>query len=208
MHIVMMGVQGSGKGTQSKQLSQYLNHPHISVGDLFRDHISRKTELGKKAKEFIDKGELVPDAIVINMVKKRLEKPDAKNGFILDGFPRNGVQLASLEYLKPVDRAILLQLDNKTAIFRLTQRIECPRCKIIYGTNRTPKIPDICDECGKPLVRRSDDQDQDAIKKRIALYYKEIEVLVKYYEWKGVLKRIDSARSVDEVFKELKNSLK
>ncbi|HQH13133.1 MAG TPA: nucleoside monophosphate kinase, partial [Candidatus Sumerlaeota bacterium] len=119
MNIVMIGVQGAGKGTQSKMLSEKLGIPHISTGDIFRDNIKNQTPLGKEARKYIDHGALVPDAVVINMALSRINQPDAQKGYILDGFPRNGVQLAALEFVKPVDRAILLELDDATAIQRL-----------------------------------------------------------------------------------------
>jgi len=152
----------------------------------------------------MDKGELVPDSIVINMIKDRLEHPDVKAGCILDGFPRNGIQLAALEYLRPVEHAVLLELDKETAIERLTNRIECPKCGIIYGMNMPPKNPGVCDKCGGPLTQRSDDLNVEAVEKRIALYHKEIEVLVRYYDWKGVLRHVNAGLPQKEVFERIK----
>lgn len=200
MKIVMMGVQGSGKGTQSKLLAEKLSLPHISTGDLFRANISQGTELGKKAQQYTDNGKLVPDAVVIDMVADRLKQPDAADGFILDGFPRSAVQLAALEYISPIERTILLDLDDETAIARLGGRSECPKCGILYGTNRTPATAGACDQCGGPLKERSDDKDAEAIKLRLAAYHSEIKTLVDYYQWKGVLRRVDAAGTVDEVF--------
>ncbi|GAG29156.1 unnamed protein product, partial [marine sediment metagenome] len=151
MNIVMMGVQGSGKGTQSKLLAEKLSLPHISTGDLFRANISQSTEFGRKAKKYTDSGQLVPDTVVIDMVADRLGRDDAASGFILDGFPRSAVQLAALEYLAPVERAVMLELDDATAIARLGGRSECAACGILYGANRQPKKPGACDHCGQPL---------------------------------------------------------
>ena len=139
MRIVMMGVQGSGKGTQSKLLAKELNCPHISTGDLFRANIVQGTDLGKKARQYTDRGELVPDEIVIDIVADRIRQDDANDGYILDGFPRSAVQLAALEYISPIDRAIMLELDDQTAIERLGGRSECTKCGILYGANRKPK---------------------------------------------------------------------
>lgn len=200
MNIVMMGVQGSGKGTQSKMLAEKLGIPHISTGDIFRDNIKNKTELGRQAQVYTDQGALVPDSIVINMAQDRLRQSDVDKGYILDGFPRNGVQLAALEYIKPVESAILLELDDATAIKRLTARILCGKCGVIYGANRAPKTVGVCDECGGALVERNDDKDAAAIQKRLDLYHQEIDILVRYYEWKGVLRRIPASGNVDEVF--------
>ncbi|MFB3891264.1 MAG: adenylate kinase family protein [Phycisphaerae bacterium] len=209
MNIVMMGVQGSGKGTQSKMIAEHLKLPHISTGDLFRANLSQGTDLGRKAKAFMDRGELVPDTIVIDMVQDRLTHADAKSGYILDGFPRNGVQLAALEFIRPVEHAVLLDLDDATAIKRLTGRSECPKCAIIYGAaNRPPKIKGKCDKCGGPLKERGDDKDVQAVKTRLAVYHQEIGVMVSYYEWKKVLRRIDAAGTVDEIFGKIVASLK
>ena len=199
MKIVMMGVQGSGKGTQSKLLAEKLRLPHVSTGDLFRANITQGTELGKKARQFTDTGQLVPDAIVIDMVAERLKADDAKGGFILDGFPRSPVQLAALEYINPIERVVLLELDDATAVARLGGRSECTDCRILYGANRPPKTPGKCDECGKELKERSDDKDTAAIKARLAAYHAEIKTMVDYYEWKGVLRRIDASGTVEQV---------
>ncbi len=199
MRIVMMGVQGSGKGTQSKLLAEKLNLPHISTGDLFRANISQGTELGAKAKEYSEKGQLVPDSLVIDMVAERLKQDDAANGFLLDGFPRSAVQLAAIEYLADIEKAVLLELDDDTAVQRLGGRSECSKCGILYGANRPPKDAGKCDECGDSLKERTDDKDTEAIKQRIAAYHSEINNLVQYFEWKGVLRRVDAATTVDEV---------
>jgi len=199
MRIVMMGVQGSGKGTQSKLLAEKLSLPHISTGDLFRANISRDTELGRKAKSYTDAGQLVPDAVVIDMVAARLKQDDAKAGYILDGFPRSAVQLAALEYLAPVERAVLLELDDATAISRLGGRSECTACGILYGANRPPARAGVCDKCGKALKERADDKDAEAIKRRLAAYHAEIATMVSYYDWKAVLRRVDASPSVQEV---------
>jgi len=208
MKIVMMGVQGSGKGTQSKMLAEKLKLPHISTGDLFRANISQGTDLGRKAQEYTNSGRLVPDALVIDMVKDRVARDDCKDGFLLDGFPRSAVQLAAVEYLFPIDRAMLLELDDATAIERLGGRSECPKCGILYGANRKPKASGKCDECGGPLKERSDDKDIDAIKQRLAAYHAEIETLVKYYEWKGALRRVNADATVEQVLEGVLTAIK
>ncbi len=200
MNIVMMGVQGSGKGTQSKMLSDCLNLPHISVGDLFRHHIAQGTERGLKAKEHIDQGNLVPDRIVIDMVRDRLDVSDARSGFLLDGFPRNGIQLAALEFLRPVEHAVLLELDEDTAIARLAGRSECRKCGILYGANRKPRQKGACRQCGGPLIVRDDDKDADAVRRRLEVYQHEIGAMVAYYDWKGVLRHVDAGGDPQSVF--------
>jgi len=201
MNIVIMGVQGSGKGTQSKLLSERLAIPHISTGDLFRENIKNQTALGKEAQVYTDRGTLVPDAIVINMVRDRLKSPDTSNGYILDGFPRNGVQMSALEFMRPVEHALLLELDDSTAIGRLSVRTICLRCGIIYGSNRPPKVPGICDVCGASLVERNDDKDRFAIVKRLYLYHQEIDIMLRYYEWKGVLRHIPADGTPETIFR-------
>jgi adenylate kinase len=203
MNIVMMGVQGSGKGTQSKMLSERLNLPHVSTGDLFRANIGANTELGQKAKKYADAGELVPDAIVIDMVKDRIAQDDASDGVLLDGFPRSAVQLAACELICPIDHAVLLELDDATAIERLTRRSECPKCGILYGANRKPSETGKCDECGGELKERSDDRDVDAVKTRLDAYHREIGTMIEYYEWKGVLRRVDADQSVQQVLEDV-----
>ena len=207
MVIVMMGMQGSGKGTQSKMLAARLGLPHISTGDIFRANIGQGTELGRKAKAYTDKGELVPDAITIDMVRARLAQDDAQQGCILDGFPRNAVQLAALEFFRPADHCVLLELDEATAIARLGQRSECPKCGILYGANRKPKEKGVCDACGGPLRIRSDDTDAEAIRTRIANYKAEIDDMVRYYDWKGCLHRIDGTQTVEAVLADVLGAL-
>lgn len=207
MKIVMMGIQGSGKGTQSKLLSRHLGIPHISVGELFREHIAKGTELGKKAEQYINIGELVPDEIVIDVVMTALNSPETSKGFILDGFPRNKVQLTAMEESKPADYVILLELDEQTAIHRLAHRLECPRCHTIYGKNNPPKQEGICDVCGATLVQRNDDQKVEAIKRRMNLFYQESKDIIQYYEKKGVLKRIDASLDETKVFQQILRAL-
>ena len=147
----------------------------------------------------MDRGELVPDAVVSDMVRQRLDEPDAAAGFILDGFPRSSFQLAALEGLRPPGHVVLLELDDDTAVQRLGGRSECRKCGILYGANRPPKTAGLCDECGGPLTVRGDDQDVEAIRTRIAAYHQEVDALVAYYEWKRVLRRVDAGGTVEEV---------
>ena len=207
MVIVMMGMQGSGKGTQSKMLAERLGLPHISTGDIFRKNIGQGTDLGKRAQEFTDKGELVPDSITIDMVRDRLGEADCEGGCLLDGFPRNAVQLAALEFFRPADHCVLLELDEATAIARLGQRSECPKCGILYGANKKPKTAGACDECGGPLKIRSDDTDVAAIRTRLENYAREIDVMVQYYDWKGALRRVNGCQTVEEVFADVLKAL-
>lgn len=207
MNIIMMGIQGSGKGTQAKLLAKHTGFPHVSVGDLFRAHISQGSDLGKQAKVFTDRGQLVPDELVMDMIRDRLQQPDVRKGIILDGFPRNPVQMAAMEYLKPVDHAIFLELDDATAIKRLTSRSECSKCGIIYGKNRPPKNDNLCDKCGQPLKIRTDDQDVEAIRVRLKAFHESLQDLLNYYRWKGVLRETNASGTVLDVFEELRKQL-
>lgn len=201
MDIVMMGVQGSGKGTQAKLLSKHLELPHVSVGDIFRANIAQGTALGKKAQTYTDKGLLVPDEVVMDMMADRLKQSDVAKGLLLDGFPRNAVQMACLESLRPPEHVLFLDLDDVTAILRLSGRSECGKCQIIYGQNKTPKTQGVCDVCGGTLKERTDDRDTEAIQQRLQAFHESVKEILSYYAWKGVLRNVDAAQDVDAVFR-------
>lgn len=194
MYIVMLGGPGSGKGSASKILTNQLNIPHISTGDMFREQIKKQTELGKLADSYISKGQLVPDEVTIQVVKDRLSWEDAKNGVILDGFPRTEEQAKALDQIleeqgKKVDLAPELRIPDEIIIQRVVNRVMCSNkeCGAIYNLKfNPPKKAEICDVCGSKLIRRSDDNEQ-TIKDRLSTYYKNSKVLVDYYKAKGVL---------------------
>lgn len=194
MYIVMLGGPGSGKGSASKILTNQLNIPHISTGDMFREQIKKQTELGKLADSYISKGQLVPDEVTIQVVKDRLSWEDAKNGVILDGFPRTEEQAKALDQIleeqgKKVDLAPELRIPDEIIIQRVVNRVMCSNkeCGAIYNLKfNPPKKAEICDVCGSKLIRRSDDNEQ-TIKDRLATYYQNSKVLVDYYKAKGVL---------------------
>ena len=194
MYIVMLGGPGSGKGSASKLLTSKLNIPHISTGDMFREQIKKQTELGKLADSYISKGQLVPDEVTIQVVKDRLSWEDAKNGVILDGFPRTEEQAKALDQIleeqgKKVDLAPELRIPDEIIIQRVVNRVMCSNkeCGAIYNLKfNPPKKAGICDVCGSKLINRSDDNEQ-TIKDRLATYYKNSKVLVDYYEAKGIL---------------------
>ena len=195
MYLIMLGAQGTGKGTVAGILSGETGWPQISTGDIFRKNISENTELGKKANEYISKGNLVPDEITVPMVADRLNWEDAKNGAILDGFPRTVEQAEALEKIlkekgKKVDFVINLITPRDEIITRILNRRVCPNpeCKAIYNlTMHPPKVEGICDKCGTKLVQRDDDKDEDAIKQRLAIYDEKTSPLINYYTEKGVL---------------------
>lgn len=200
VNIVLLGMQGSGKGTQAQLLSKKYNIPHISTGDIFRNNIKNKTELGKKVEEYLKKGELVPDDVTVELVRDTLEK--LEQGFLLDGFPRNLAQARALDKCAEIDIAINLQITDKEAIKRLSGRRTCTKCNAVFHVETNPpKKKDRCDKCGGQLVQREDDK-EGAIKKRIAIYKKNIQPILDYYIEKDVLVTINASKRIEEVFQE------
>lgn len=194
MYIVMLGAPGSGKGTVAKMLAKKTNLPHISTGDMFREQIKKQTELGKLANSYMEKGNLVPDEVTINIVKDRLTWEDTKNGVILDGFPRTAEQAKALDEIltaqgKKIDVVPELQIPDEIIIERILNRVTCSNkeCGAIYNTKFKPsKVEGICDICGSQLVNRVDDN-EETIKERLNTYYKNAEEIINYYKEKGVL---------------------
>ena len=195
MYLIMLGAQGTGKGTVAGILSKETGWPQISTGDIFRANISNKTELGIKANEYISKGQLVPDEITVPMVVDRLNEEDAANGAILDGFPRTVEQAEKLEEIlsgkgKKVDLVINLITPRDEIITRILNRRVCSnsKCKATYNLTMHPsKVEGICDICGSKLVQREDDSDENAIKQRLAIYDEKTSPLIDFYTQKGVL---------------------
>lgn len=195
MYLIMLGAQGTGKGTVAGLLSKSTGWPQISTGDIFRANISEKTELGNKANEYISKGKLVPDEITVPMVIDRLAQDDCKNGAILDGFPRTVEQAKKLDEIlsqkgKKVDMVINLTTPRDEIIERILNRRVCsnPECKATYNLTMHPsKVEGICDNCGAKLVQREDDSDENAIKQRLSIYDEKTSPLIDFYTNKGVL---------------------
>jgi len=188
MKLILLGAPGAGKGSQAALIKEAYAIPHISTGDIFRANIKGGTELGRLAKSYIDKGELVPDSVVIAIVKDRLEEADCKKGFILDGFPRTVVQADALAGFTGIDAVINLVVDNEVIIRRIAGRRMCP-CGETYNT-ATLKGPEICIKCGAKLYQRNDDK-EETVKNRLAVYEKETAPLIAYYREKGMLIDID-----------------
>ncbi len=209
MRIVLFGPQSSGKGTQAKILKEKLTLPHISTGDIFRDNIARGTELGKKVKAILDAGTLVPDKITDEIVKRRLSGEDCKEGFILDGYPRNIAQAEALEKFSKVDVAVEIHIADAEAVKRLSNRRFCPKCGIIYNlyTMPKPKNPKVCDHDGAALYQRDDDK-PDAIKKRLEIYHQETEPLLEFYKKRGILKKVKGNQAIRKVTAGILASLK
>ena len=208
MRLILMGAPGAGKGTQAAVLAEKLNIPHISTGDIFRSNISKGTELGIKAKEFIDKGALVPDEVTAGIVRDRLEQPDCANGFILDGFPRTIPQAEYLDRVLEemgieVDFVIDVYVPDKEIINRLTGRRICQACGTTFHMlYNPPKNGAKCDNCGGSLIRRVDD-DEETVSKRLETYHRQTEPLIEYYGRKGKLVKVNGEGSIGDVSREL-----
>lgn len=210
MIIIMLGAPGTGKGTVAGILSKELNIPQISTGDIFRKNISEQTELGKTAKNYMDRGDLVPDEITINMVKNRLEEPDVENGAILDGFPRTIPQAEALKEMlqekgRKIDVVLNLTTPKEEIIERITTRRVCSNsdCKTVYNVKLDPpKVEGICDKCGAKLMTRADDT-VEAIEVRLENYFKLTNPLTDYYEKEGILKNEMVSQSINKMGKDV-----
>ncbi|MFO8016744.1 MAG: adenylate kinase [Candidatus Woesearchaeota archaeon] len=200
--IVLIGPQGSGKGTQAELLKEKLGVPHISTGDMFRENIKEQTELGKKAKEIIDAGRLVPDELTTEMVRERLSRDDCGDGFILDGYPRNLSQAEALDGFAGISHAIEIHVPDEVSVKRLSSRRQCRNCGAIYGLNRQPEKEGVCDKCGGELYQRDDDK-PEAIEERLAVYHRDTEPVIDLYMKKGILLRIDGDQTVDRIFNDI-----
>jgi len=197
MKIVLLGSPGVGKGTYASKLKKIYNIPHISTGDLFRDHIKNNTPLGEQAQSFMDKGLFVPDEITVAMVKERLEKDDAQKGYLLDGFPRTIAQAESTETFVGVDTVLNFVADESVILRRLTGRRICKQCGAIYNLlSIIPKVEGHCDECEGELYQRADEK-EDVIKERLLLYYEKTQPLVNYYKDRGTLVEVDATLDVN-----------
>lgn len=208
MRIILLGPPGAGKGTQAKTLAMKLNIPHISTGDILRQNAKDQTSLGKKAKEFMDKGLLVTDEIVEEMLKQRFSQPDLRKGFILDGYPRNTNQAKTLDDLlkernMDIDLVVYLDTSDGVIIQRLTGRLVCSSCGANFHLkNMPPKNTGICDICGGRLFQRSDDS-EETVKKRIQVYKKEAKALIQYYKERQKLYQINADEAQEIVINKI-----
>lgn len=208
MKIVMLGAPGAGKGTQADKIAEKYNIPHISTGDIFRSNIKAGTELGKKAKSFIDQGLLVPHEVTIGMLLDRIHEADCENGYILDGFPRTIPQAESLtaaleENGEAIDFALDVEVPDANIVNRMAGRRACLKCGATYHTEfAAPKKEGICDKCGSELVLRDDDK-PETVQKRLEVYHEQTHPLIDYYKKKGVLHAIDGTLSMETVFKNI-----
>lgn len=208
LRTILLGPPGAGKGTQAVRIVEKYGIPHISTGDIFRDNIKRQTELGKKAQEYMNKGELVPDDLVIEIATDRLLRDDCKKGFLLDGFPRTVYQAEKLdEFMQAhggkIDHVINLEVDDDLLIFRLTGRRVCKQCGASFHVvNIPPKVEGICDRCGGELVQRADDT-EETVKNRIAVYKEQTMPLIDYYAKANNITTLDGGAPLDQCFAEI-----
>ena len=204
MNIILMGLPGAGKGTQASEIVKKYPIPHISTGDMFRKAIREETELGKKAKSFMDRGELVPDEVTVGIVKERLSEDDAKKGFLLDGFPRTIDQAEALNDImsdlnREIEAVINIEVPEEELMNRLTGRRICEKCGTTYHlVFNPPKVEGVCDLDGGKLYQREDDN-PETVSNRLSVNVKQSKPILEYYDEKGILKNIDGSKDIDEV---------
>ena len=212
MKIIMLGAPGAGKGTQAKMIADKYGVPHISTGDIFRANIKNGTELGKKAKTYMDQGLLVPDELVCDLVVDRIQQDDCKKGYILDGFPRTIPQAESLDKAlqaigEKMDYAIDVEVPDENIVKRMGGRRACVGCGATYHLVYAPtKKEGICDVCGGELILRDDDK-PETVQKRLGVYHEQTQPLIDYYKNQGILREVDGSVDMEDVFKEILNIL-
>lgn len=208
MKIIMLGAPGAGKGTQAKRIAEKYGIPHISTGDIFRANIKGGTELGMKAKAFMDQGQLVPDEITIGMLLDRIHEADCVNGYVLDGFPRTIPQAESLtkalaEMGEAIDYAINVDVPDSAIVSRMGGRRACVNCGATYHVEfNAPKQEGICDVCGEKLILREDDK-PETVQNRLTVYHEQTQPLIDYYQKAGVLAEVDGTQDMDQVFTDI-----
>ncbi|MGD0249516.1 MAG: adenylate kinase [Thermoplasmata archaeon] len=200
MHrVVFLGPPGAGKGTQAVRLARELGIPHLATGDLLRGAVAARTPLGLEAEGYMRAGQLVPDELVLKILGDRLSRPDAKDGFILDGFPRNLAQAGTLERMTPLDAVLSFEIDLEELVRRLSNRRTCPKCQSVYNlTSEAPKLAGRCDRDGTELVQRPDDR-PEVVKTRFQVYADQTAPLLEHYRRQGLLRTVDATGSTDEV---------
>ncbi|MBP5299485.1 MAG: adenylate kinase [Lachnospiraceae bacterium] len=208
MKIIMLGAPGAGKGTQAKQIAGKYNIPHISTGDIFRANIKNNTELGQKAKTYMDQGLLVPDELTCDLVVDRIQQDDCVNGFVLDGFPRTIPQAEALENAlaklnESMDFAIDVDVPDENIVNRMSGRRACLKCGATYHiVSIPPKKEGVCDNCGSELVIRDDDK-PETVQKRLNVYHEQTQPLIDFYSNKGILKSVDGTQPMEKVFEDI-----
>ena len=213
MKIIMLGAPGAGKGTQAKKIAEKYGIPHISTGDIFRANIKEGTELGKKAKEYMDQGALVPDSLTLDLIMDRFKAPDCANGYVLDGFPRTIPQAEALtktlaEAGAAMDYAINVEVPDAVIVERMSGRRACLKCGATYHiVYNAPKTEGVCDTCGEELVLRKDDAPETVLN-RLSVYHEQTQPLIDYYQKQGILREVDGTKELNEVFEAIIAELK
>ena len=206
--IFILGPQGSGKDTQSELLSKKLGIPYFSMGELLRQRAKQNDELGRKIKELLRTGNLLPLNIVVEILLERVEKEDCKKGFILNGYPRSIEQYNAIKGKLEPDVVILINVSDKVSVERISKRMQCPKCgRVFIVENYDPENPPVCDVCKVPLLRREDDK-PEAIKRRLEIYHKETKPVIDIYRKQGVLVEVDGEKTIQEVFSEIMAKLR
>lgn len=206
MKIIMLGAPGAGKGTQAKKIADKYGIPHISTGDIFRANIKNGTELGKKAKTYMDQGLLVPDELVVDLVVDRVQQEDCEKGYVLDGFPRTIPQAQALDealskFNDKMDYAINVEVPDENIVSRMGGRRACVGCGATYHVvYNAPKKADICDTCGEKLILRDDDK-PETVQKRLGVYHEQTQPLIDYYNHAGILREVDGTLGMEDVFR-------
>lgn len=212
MRLILLGAPGAGKGTQAEMLMKFYNIPTISTGNIFREHISKQTQLGQQAKKYMDEGKLVPDELVIELVKDRITQDDCKNGMILDGFPRTIPQAEALDVMltelnMPIDHVVDVEVPDKVIVERMAGRTVCPSCGASYhNLYKVENTPGRCDECSTGLIQREDDK-VETVKKRLEVYHAQTKPLIAYYDKQDKVREIDGVGTVEDVRARVKKAL-
>lgn len=212
MKIILMGPPGAGKGTQAEKLVEVYQIPHISTGDMFRKAQKDGTELGLKAKSYMEQGQLVPDEVTVGIVKERLAEDDCKNGFLLDGFPRTVQQADALDGIlkelgMALDRVINIEVDKGLLVDRLTGRRVCRACGATFHViNKVPKVEGVCDKCGGELYQRNDDK-VETVSNRLDVYAAQTAPLIEYYQSKDIMSSVDGSKSMEDVLANIRSVL-
>ena len=211
MNIILMGLPGAGKGTQAEKIVATYGIPHISTGDMFRVAMQQQTELGLKAKSFMDKGELVPDEVTNGIVKERLQQADTEKGFLLDGFPRTQAQAEALDKImedlnRSIDAVINIEVNPEILMQRLTGRIICRNCGSTYHkTNNPPKVEGTCDRCGSHDFYQREDDKPETVENRIQINIEQSKPILNYYKAKGILRNVDGESGIDNLFQTIQS---